>query len=782
MFVSLDLESTGLDKKRDSIIEFGATKFDLEGHVETFQTFINPGVPIPEFISHLTNIHDKDVADAPTFHEISTQILDFIGDCPIVGHFISFDIDFLKAKDLNIKNPLYDTAELARIFIPGLPSYSLEILSSVLSITHTEKHRALDDSIAAQELFMKILEEAKKLPHELLEEIKELSGRSSWEFAKVLAEVKAAGSAGLLPSKPNNAPESAPTTLSHSEEQTISLIIEEKKSSLIETPIISAQFVEELSRKTSKMKGTVILCSQNTFQEITLPKISAIDQYISPARLEIFKRREKFNTPQITALIKTLIWLEKTDTGLLSDEIQFSQDERQILGHITIDTEEKEPFAEHVQKIKTANPIIANFKYVPEEEIKHLIITDVNKFIQDFYYANSQILLLKKCLEPIQSLKDMCENETLIELTKKLELLFALLEKIGERNFEESAYLSQFELSPLETSDRDFVHAREVVQALISTSHDLKEINNTTTLPYLKAWKNILKDLEKTISNVDLTKNLIVFQKNQSNDLIVRNIPISIVEQFKNLSRKTKCLTLLGKSLDALDDCRLIKKLLGLEADTKFHQISADQKTLKETRIFVVNDIRGSQNDIIKSSIEFGKNFLNKEKGRTAFIFNSMAKLEQFHVILAPKLKKEGLFLFAQKGSGGLGKILEMYKGDPTVSTLLLTPNHWERFNPQDLSPENDFENLIIQQIPFDPPSDPFLMAQGKNFQDGWNEFQIPRAMLSLKSMINKFLVRGGKRVIILDNRLVEKSYTKPFIDMLKSFSRPEEIASKTLT
>jgi len=189
MFISLDLETTGLNNRTDKIIEFGATKFDLNGHVETFQTFVNPGVGIPDFITHITNIKNEDVAGAPKFSEVSGKIKEFIGDLPIIGHFIQFDMGFMAENGLEFENPTYDTSELARIFMPSLPSYSLEILSRILNLTHEEKHRALDDSIAAQELFMKLIEIISSLPEPLFEEIKSLSQKSEWDFAKVLRNI-----------------------------------------------------------------------------------------------------------------------------------------------------------------------------------------------------------------------------------------------------------------------------------------------------------------------------------------------------------------------------------------------------------------------------------------------------------------------------------------------------------------------------------------------------------------------------------------------------------------
>jgi DNA polymerase-3 subunit alpha (Gram-positive type) len=67
MIIGFDLETTGLDKKHDKIIEIGLVKFDEKTFeiVDTFSTFVNPEVPIPELISNITNIHDSDVETAP---------------------------------------------------------------------------------------------------------------------------------------------------------------------------------------------------------------------------------------------------------------------------------------------------------------------------------------------------------------------------------------------------------------------------------------------------------------------------------------------------------------------------------------------------------------------------------------------------------------------------------------------------------------------------------------------------------------------------------------------
>ena len=79
-FVSLDLETTGLNSDSDRIIEVGAVKVVGGEFVDSFQRLINPGHTLPDFVSVLTGITDADLVGAPPFADVAEDLAAFIGD------------------------------------------------------------------------------------------------------------------------------------------------------------------------------------------------------------------------------------------------------------------------------------------------------------------------------------------------------------------------------------------------------------------------------------------------------------------------------------------------------------------------------------------------------------------------------------------------------------------------------------------------------------------------------------------------------------------------------
>lgn len=155
-YISLDLETTGLNPKTDKIIEIGAVKVVCGEVQETFSALINPGRQLEERIVELTGISDQMLATAGELSEYFGQLLDFLEDLPFLGHRILFDYSFLKKaavdRRLTLEKGGIDTLKIARRYLPQLPHRDLTSLCEYYGITH-KAHRALGDALATHELY-----------------------------------------------------------------------------------------------------------------------------------------------------------------------------------------------------------------------------------------------------------------------------------------------------------------------------------------------------------------------------------------------------------------------------------------------------------------------------------------------------------------------------------------------------------------------------------------------------------------------------------------------------
>lgn len=158
-YISLDLETTGLNPRRDRIIEIGALKVEEGRITDTFCAFVNPGRKLEERIRELTGIRDEDLADAPYIEEALPKLLDFLGEMPLLGHSIGFDFSFLKKAAVDLKLPFekngVDTLKISRRYLAGLEHRSLDYLCDYYQIPH-RAHRALEDARATHALYGKL--------------------------------------------------------------------------------------------------------------------------------------------------------------------------------------------------------------------------------------------------------------------------------------------------------------------------------------------------------------------------------------------------------------------------------------------------------------------------------------------------------------------------------------------------------------------------------------------------------------------------------------------------
>ncbi len=190
IYIALDLELTGLDPVRDEIIEIGAVAFDRRRELGRFQALVKPSIPLPLQTERLTGIRRQDLARAQPFSVVKDKLAEFIGANPIVGQSSPRDVEAMARQGLVLKNPTYDTFDLASILLPDLPSYTLAAIAERLGVTVGGVHRALADAIISKDVFLALLDKAAALDARTLAEIVQLTSVTDWPLKAVFRELE----------------------------------------------------------------------------------------------------------------------------------------------------------------------------------------------------------------------------------------------------------------------------------------------------------------------------------------------------------------------------------------------------------------------------------------------------------------------------------------------------------------------------------------------------------------------------------------------------------------
>ncbi len=174
-FVIFDIETTGFSNKNDRITEIGAVKIENFEIVDRFSALVNPEMEIPYKIQELTGITNEMVKKEPTIKDILPRFLEFVGDAYLVAHNAEFDMGFIKENaqrlSLSFHNGSIDTIALAKVLLPRLKRYKLNIVAKELNVSLENHHRAVDDAQATAEIYIKFLQMLREKGVNTLDEV-----------------------------------------------------------------------------------------------------------------------------------------------------------------------------------------------------------------------------------------------------------------------------------------------------------------------------------------------------------------------------------------------------------------------------------------------------------------------------------------------------------------------------------------------------------------------------------------------------------------------------------
>lgn len=187
--VVLDTETTGFSQNHDELTQIAAARLERGEITDWFVTFVNPGKPIPDDVARLTNIHDEDVADAPSPEEARARLAAFVGDAMVVAHNAAFDKGFVTKSPAGyplLENLWVDSLDLARIALPRLTSHRLIDLVKAFDAP-LSTHRADADVEALCAVYRILLAAIQEMPIDLVEYIAGMVPVEEWPTGAVFA-------------------------------------------------------------------------------------------------------------------------------------------------------------------------------------------------------------------------------------------------------------------------------------------------------------------------------------------------------------------------------------------------------------------------------------------------------------------------------------------------------------------------------------------------------------------------------------------------------------------
>jgi DNA polymerase-3 subunit epsilon len=186
--IVFDTETTGLSPAGgDRMVEIGCVEmFNRVETGRTFHSYFNPGRPMPSEAEAVHGLSERFLSDKPNFHERCEELLEFIGESPMIAHNAAFDFGFVNhelgqcGRPLVCASRMVDTLAIARQKFPGA-KHSLDALCTRFGVDRSQriKHGALLDAQLLAQVYVELTGGRQidlTLVAELIEESRDAAG------------------------------------------------------------------------------------------------------------------------------------------------------------------------------------------------------------------------------------------------------------------------------------------------------------------------------------------------------------------------------------------------------------------------------------------------------------------------------------------------------------------------------------------------------------------------------------------------------------------------------
>ncbi|MEK6588737.1 MAG: helicase C-terminal domain-containing protein [Chloroflexota bacterium] len=890
--VALDLETTGLDPTRDAIIEIGAVRFRDDRVEQEWSQLVNPGRPLPSFITQLTGISDEMLAEAPRINQVLEPLAAFVGDHPIVGHQIAFDLSFLQRRGLFNHNQPLDTYDLAAVVLPAAGRYSLAALASELRVPRRASHRALEDARTTMLVFERLVELVFELPYPILRVLSEFGAHTEWgagwvfeaalesrteedQGARLEFPALAPPTDRLEPLQPKKAPEpldrealaallqpggafsQAFPGYEHRSQQVqmleaVAKALSESGHLLVEAGTGTGKSMAYLipSVEWAARNGERVLVSTNTInlQDQLIHKdfpdlnralgsdyraavLKGRRNYLCPRRLSAASRLGPRNPEEARVFAKVLVWLNAGGTGDVSEINLRGPAEAAIWSRMSSDYEEcsLEACLEHtggtcpyykarlaaesahvvivnhallLADIGTGNRVIPDYQYLIVDEGHQLEAattrglafevaeSDLHRIIQDlegggqrFSPASVEASLPPERRAELRSLV-AASAEKAREAARLIGPFFLRLLDFMERRRDGqplSRYGQQERILPSTRSlpfwseveigwdelrsplSRLVEHLLQIGAAIEEPGEEDQAIGISTTVRDLAG---ILSSLDELIFQADPQRIFWIELQGEPARLSLHAAPLEVGPLIeKHLWHEKESVVVTSATLTTTGDFDYLRRRLGaVDADELSVGSPFDYES--SAMLYLINDIpEPNQRQAYQAALEKGLIGLCRATGgRALVLFTSNEQLLTTARAISGPLGTEGIVVLEQTAGASRHALLESFK-TTEQAVLLGTRSFWEGVD----VPGEALSVLAFARLPFDVPSDPIIAARAETYEDSFNEYSLPEAILRFRQGFGRLIRTKSDRgvAVSFDRRLLSKGYGRAFLDSL---------------
>ncbi len=711
----LDLETTGLDHEKDSILEISFLTQDEEGKTlaSMDEVVIPTKTPLTPYVTHLTGISPEEVQEKGVeLSSVLTKATELIGDAVIVGHNIDFDIRFLVENGIDVsKNKRIDTHELARISLFDEESYALEILSEKYGFSHHSAHRAMSDVEACVELLAFLKTKIRELPVEFLQQVRPfLEKKTEWAAKHLFLEATGDPSF-VLPKKKSEpiADFSIPDDfwdLFHPDIVGETLFVQQGES------VPSSQFLHSVAQQLSVQKKPSLIISPKLDFFPGVMMFPTPEVLFAPDQFESFvSSKDVFNNFETAFLVKCFLRHFLKFRGV--DKFHLFAGERDLWRNVSV-PDETHPVFQDILTERSKEPIVSitpdayfRFRHLDCLSGRVLLIDEAEVFAEKLLFAPSQNFSLFSALNtektsvPAQFLvsrvcKDIIEPTLQHGIsTFPQKVLLPSRAKFAE--FSEGLRALSDEFEPLATALENPESGLERWVNYFPQSGSL-----SFGLWHPNHWRDLKKDLQST-------SVLFLYRHPQ---LRTNDFARIFLARDKDLQYKIEELRL-GKKI-------IVPSKLESANSPGFNHFCAEKiedllPEVDETHNLLINI--SSQETLKKVFTEVSEHNLTKTK------------------------------LIGENASGGLGKVFQFLKQNKTKVFFS------QKFIAPDLANE-PFTKIVVLKFPFSPPH-PLLEAMKilleTSHKSMWDNWTVPQVTANLSRRISVY--PKAKEVIWLDPR-----------------------------